>query len=161
MDVRNWPLDKIMQLPDHCFGRRWPLITTNLVVPETTVQWLLSQALPDRCVLWGIHWWAGENGLYTNWLKFALGDHAPANDAAFDGFERLFPGDLDNTFEEGAILWTIHSSLGFDCRLPILAMGRRFAVQIANAHTTAGNTITIVFLVSSIPTEVPDCLLSV
>ncbi|GAI86378.1 unnamed protein product, partial [marine sediment metagenome] len=26
MDIRNWSLDQVMQLPDGCFGRRWPIV---------------------------------------------------------------------------------------------------------------------------------------
>lgn len=161
MDVRNWPLGQIMQLPDYCFGRRWPVITSRRILPDATDQWLITVGLPDAFVLWAVRLWFYPPAIGTAWFKFALGDHEPADVAAFDAFEPLFPGDFENVIVPAAMYIPHYQPAGFECRMPVQVQGRRFAVQVFNGHATNILTFTAVFEVSSIPTEVPDCLLSV
>jgi len=100
MDISNWSIDRIMQLPDWCFGRKWNLITSYNVAKDTTEQWLVKQSLPERIVLWEFGQVNAIGEYHGAYIIPALGDHDPANKAEFDAFERIFKGDLENgTFE--------------------------------------------------------------
>jgi len=149
-----------MQLPDECFGRRWAVISSHQIAADATDEWLVKQPLPDGCVLWGLRVIQGGSEAGVHWVKIALGDNEPVSDATFDAFERLFPGDFDNAAEEGAIYFMYPSPVDMQLRMPIVSMGRRFAVQAHNGNNLVIMNMCVVFLISSIPTEVPDCLLS-
>ncbi|GAH72945.1 unnamed protein product, partial [marine sediment metagenome] len=57
MDVRNWPADRIMQLPDHCFGRRW-LVSVIGARSEIGPAFDISEAgLPEWTVIWNLTLW--------------------------------------------------------------------------------------------------------
>lgn len=161
MDIRDWPLDRIMQLPDHCFGRRWPIITSRVIAGTAVDEWLVEAPLPDKCILWSTLVQFISEAFTDNYFKLALGDHEPANDAEFDAFERVVSGDYENATDEGAVYVIVNILMGFSCRLPLFPQGRRFAIQASNAHPVTPGYFTAIFIVSSIPTEVPDCLLSV
>jgi len=52
MDTSNWGDGRIMQLPDWCFGRRWP-ISCAATVSAGLYRWQLSPSrLPERMVVW-------------------------------------------------------------------------------------------------------------
>ena len=52
MDIRNWPMNRIMQLPDCCFSRRWP-VGVSWLGEAVSVGYDISEAgLPERCVIW-------------------------------------------------------------------------------------------------------------
>ncbi len=78
MDIRNWPLDRIMQLPDHCFGRRWPITLLTPVVQTVTYYDISEMALPEKCVIWELvfYGYGVLGGELTGW-SFALGDVLP------------------------------------------------------------------------------------
>lgn len=160
MDIRDWPLDQIMQLPDHCFGRRWPIVTSRNIAPTIIDEWLVKTSVPDKCVLWELSATSAPLTTLGAYCKFALGDHEPANDAEFNAFERIIQGDLDNATMEGAIYADRYCSLTIRMKNLLLPQGRRFAVQAHNPHATTTVPVTFFFIISSIPTEVPDWLLS-
>lgn len=160
MDVRNWGMAKLMQLPDWCFGSRWNVVSCNTVAVGQTEQWIVDTPVPDTIVLWSIRVFGSQGDIATSWMKFAIGDHEPANDGEFDAFDRLFPGDLDRSVQEGAIPVVKYSMLEFTMRKPIQMDGRRFAIQMSNNHGSVGSFLAWVFEISSIPTEVPDWLVS-
>jgi len=160
MDIRKWPIDKIMQLPDWCFGSRWQIISSRDVAADTTDEWLAKPSLPEYIVLWRIAVTGYVNGGVRNIVKFAIGDHEPASDAEFDEFERIFKGDLENAVAEGGIMLHNYVALDLRMRMPIHSMGRNFAVQFTNGHETGWSNPVFSFEISSFPTEVPDWLIS-
>jgi len=149
-----------MQLPDWCFGRRWPIITTFSIAPDSSIQYIVDQPLPDRIVIWSIGAWGNANATANTSVKYALGDHPPATQAEFDAFERLFKGDLDNVGEEGGIRLTASTMMKMTMRMEVRPQGRRFAIWMHNGHATVTQRITSVIEISSMPTEVPDWLVS-
>lgn len=160
MDIRNWPLDRIMQLPDHCFGRRWPVIFTKQAAIQATSYFISELALPDTAVLWEIHSTIiiGGEATTSTYLphNLKLGDQLPTADAQVAALDDLLPG-LDERDAVGGILRDdIHLTR---LRLPIAAQGRRVVLRLVNTEEVA-----IVFqlglIFSSIPAEVPDWLLS-
>jgi len=160
MDVRNWPMGQIMQLPDCCFGRRWPVLTSRGIATDVTDQWLVGQPIPDRCVLWGLHIVLGGSISTDSFFKLAFSDHEPADAADFNTFERVFRGDFDNAADEGAFYLEYGAELQIPMKVLLEPQGRRFAVQAFNGHESATKYFRAAFVISSIPKEVPDWLIS-
>ncbi len=161
MDVRGWPLDRIMQLPDHCFGRRF-VVSVHLVSITGVVGWDISEiALPERCVLWELVYFIGEDSANFYYVRLALGDQLPTTIAMMDALEPCFMGLGTQGAEPRKI--QVKNSQSWAIRMlrqPIISMGRRLVGEVAavGAETIYAN---VALVVSSIPTEVPDCLLSV
>ncbi|MBA7469582.1 hypothetical protein ES707_04864 [subsurface metagenome] len=160
MDIRSWPLDKIMQLPDCCFGRRWPV---GVYAAEGGIgqYYDISEAgLGDRCVVWQVTYAGGGNWEGVSSIALALGDVLPAGIAEFDALQPLF-SDLG---KRGAVRRAVDIGSGgvvitLQMRLPVHAQGRRIValIEITAAEATGPQAILVV---SSIPTEVPEWLIS-
>lgn len=54
MDISNWPNYRIMQLPDWCFGRRWWVGSYAGNSKGEVYHWCAEENLPDKFVVWGI-----------------------------------------------------------------------------------------------------------
>lgn len=161
MDIRNWPMNQIMQLPDHCFGRRWP-IGVNAYSSATTEGWDISEvALPEQCVIWELSGWIGYSLQQIETFRLALGDQLPTTTAEMDRLEPLFNG-LGRTeagprrIEAGRLTTFFIMNL----RMPVMSSGRRLVLEVVSSGTGVGR-LQVAVVVSSIPREVPDCLLSV
>ena len=160
MDIRDWPLSQIMQLPDNCFGRRWAIIFTQACEGITIYRWISETALPNRCVLWEL-WINGESIItagpdldFPIFLK--LGDQEPTTDAIVTGMAELLPDSDEQTDNNRVYRPNLHL---VNLRLPIDAQGRRVVVRV-NCLEDRAMQLVIALVFSSIPTEVPDCLLS-
>ncbi|MBA7563125.1 hypothetical protein ES708_04778 [subsurface metagenome] len=161
MDIRNWPMDRIMQLPDCCFGRRWPIVFSDAVPAPGGAFYFISEiALPEKCILWELEATTRPlvvEGTVAWFFALKLGDKQPASDAEFTAMEDMLPGcdaiDFSNR--------VIHNNLSLRrLRMPIISSGRRVVLRVdVSDYTSALWAVGLVF--SSFPTEVPDCLLSV
>lgn len=161
MDIRNWGLDQVMMLPDHCFGRRWPIGLQSFLEGAGAVFDVSEAALPERCIVWEVFVSSvGAIGTTSAGFTLALGDQLPANVAAFNACELVFSG-IDSRSRRGEI--EVVSGAGFNIRnlrLPLAVSGRRFVgafIRVLGSPVACHAII----VVSSIPKEVPDCLLSV
>ena len=161
MNIRDWPLDRIMQLPDHCFGRRWPIIF-SLKEPYELYFYISEMALPDYCVLWELY--VCSSGVAavgpppTLWdvdVSFKLGDRLPANLVEFTAMEDIFTG-ADEIVNGNRVVRPV---LNLSMRMSIHSAGRRVVVRVDQTGYNA--PVSIGLVISSIPMEVPDCLLSV
>ncbi len=158
MDIRDWPNGGIMQLPDCCFGRRWPVVFGGVITaPTSTVYYISELALPERCVLWELG--VGSEGVTTKLrmltnYSFKVGDQLPATAAEFVAMEDMFPGCDEvlngaRIMRDGVVLRRL--------RVPIASAGRRVVLRVGVPGDE--NTFFVVGLVfSSFPTEVPDWL---
>ena len=54
MDVRRWPIDKIMELPDWCFGQKWWVGTYVGTTADTPEVFIMEESIPDIFVLWDV-----------------------------------------------------------------------------------------------------------
>jgi len=54
VDISKWPLNKIMQLPDHCFGRRWWVGTYVGTAADATTYFAIEESVPDKFILWDV-----------------------------------------------------------------------------------------------------------
>ena len=160
MDIRHWGLNRIMQLPDHCFGRRF-LVSSNMNVLAAQRVWDISEvALPDVCVIWElVIMVAGTFGTFL-WVQIALGDQLPAAVATFDALDPLFMGLGEQGAEPRTIRVEADNVLHLDrLRMPVAAQGRRLVVEMTTDDgITASGMVAIV--VSGVPKEVPDWLVS-
>lgn len=161
MDVSRWGLGRIMQLPDHCFGRRWPVGVYASTGGTGTYYDISEAGLGDRCVVWQASYWTGGEATARLLVSLSLGDVLPVTDAEFDALEPVF-SDLGRIrlARRGIDLAGVGVFVSFLMRLPVMAQGRRLVGRfevLASALAPPAAVLTV----SSIPREVPDCLLSV
>ncbi|MBA7532758.1 hypothetical protein ES705_24988 [subsurface metagenome] len=160
MNIRNWPMDQIMQLPDCCFGTRWPVscgVTSSAVIDQFTI---VKTGLPDRCVLWELLVLVKSEMAQLFQVEFAWGDQLPPDLSAWNQLQKMFPcqgvQDASNYYWEGGG----HGDLALRrLRMPSPASGQRPCMRV-DKTSTAEYMVTAIFVVSSFPTEVPDWLIS-
>lgn len=161
MNIRDWPMGRIMQLPDNCFGQRWPVYVGSRTEASIPVYDISEAGLPERCVIWSLH--AMSIGLSLSFVNItlALGDALPTIAAEFNANETLF---RDLGVQVGVLreLRLVPSNLfgPVPMRKYIAAAGRRLICRFDPASATL-TVCHVVVVVSAVPTEVPDCLLSV
>ncbi|GAH72580.1 unnamed protein product [marine sediment metagenome] len=160
MDVSSWPLDRIMQLPDWCFGKRWWIGEYLGTAAGELVYNTVHDRLPDRFVLWsmfvqGTDWNAGTGINLT--VKLA---------------ERAYDGD---SFWHADRLFHQIASEQYVYEFFLTMKGMFYLPYIRSVHESKNNRICvafkiraqetpcenqIAFLISSVPREVPDWLIS-
>lgn len=161
MDIRRWPMDMIMQLPDHVFGRRFP-ITCRVRALNTANHFDISEvALPERSVLWQLivdPQLAPSDGCY---IAMALGEQLPTTLAQFNllppliyGYGGLPPEPRTFRFAAAAQI------LVMDLKIPILGPSKRLVVM---GYGATGETMAarVTIVVSSIPNSIPDWMVGV
>ncbi len=160
MNIRNWSNDQIMQLPDHVFGQRWQ-IGMSVILEEAEPQFAIAEmALPERSIIWGVHMVTFGSFAIGMEFSFALGDLLPTTDAIFDGGELLFPGVVAPSGRRSTFAVLTTASVRCEClRMPVATAGRRFIMRAVRTVGVAADSQAVI-TISSIPTEVPDCLLS-
>lgn len=159
MNIRDWPMDGIMQLPDHCFGRRWPIACEISTITDPTYD-ISEIALPERCVVWSValDWWNASIDTDA-YIRLALGDQLPLNVGMMNILEALIRGVGVQSGEPRYIGLEVGSlNLLWPMRMGLAAAGRRL---VMSARPVGGNWLTVrcVLEVSSMPTEVPDWLI--
>jgi len=123
--------------------------------------WDISEVpFPERCVIWEVVFLLGLNATGQPAFRLAQGDQLPTTTAQMDALEPLlmgfgFQGAEPRTF-------------GFDrdaaymripLRMPLSAGGRRLVLEV-DGVTGSIAQVFVGVIVSSLPMEVPDCLLS-
>ncbi len=161
MDIRNWSMDQILQLPDHCLSRRYSVFTSLQMVGDDS-QWDISElGLPDRAIIHELNiYGAAAFGKYTS-VRLALGDQLPTTTAEMDGLEPLFPGMGLQGPDPRSFLVDSGGTLSLRrLKMFLPAQGRRMVMECVAG---TGHIIFVIaaIVVSAIPTEVPDWLVSV
>ena len=156
MDIRNWSLGQIMELPDHLFGRRF-IISCYVAQGAPGSAFDISEiALPEICVIWEVGWFMLLAGGAGDGLRLALGDQLPATAAQFMLLDPLIHGFGIQGPEPRLI--SPRNCLGpvvtNQLRLPVQAAGRRLVLQ--GFATTGPAYIQAWVIVSSVPKEIPD-----
>ena len=54
MDISKWSIEKIMQLPDWCFGKKWWVGTYVGTTADAPEVFLIGESVPDVFVLWDV-----------------------------------------------------------------------------------------------------------
>jgi len=160
MDIRNWPLGKIMQLPDCCFGQRWPISISGETTAVAPVFDIAECALPEKTIIWELHGSTVAPSVDRANCILKVGDHLPANAAEFNAMEYLF-GCMDLvTYGRSAVEIGTNASIHLSrLRYPVLATGQRFVGYFQTASASS-LLVQVTLVVSSVPMEVPDCLVS-
>lgn len=158
MNIRKWASDRILQLPDSCFGRQWPL---SIGMEQTSIGTyfdISEAALPEACVIWKFYMWTPVYALGQVLNSFALGDILPTTDAEFDALEPLFR-DIGIIVAGRRTIRTFRSPspLELSLRMPLAAMGRRLVGRFEWIAESFSN-VYVNLVVSSIPTEIPEFL---
>lgn len=156
MDIRNWQLDKILRLPDWCFGRRW-VVAEALLLDPAEVNYVISQdALPEVCIIWEVWGQNSSPSWGTGSVEFRMGHQLPANLAEFRLLKPLFGpvgevGNIRSAFVLG--------SMGF-YRLDKIRQntetGAAKLVMRMENRATSGGIMQAGIVISSVPREVPD-----
>ena len=158
MDISTWSFDRIMQLPDYMFGRRWP-VTCTVALDLVQPNWGISNfPLPERFVIWGVYFVAPIAFTDSVSVDLRLGDVLPTTTPQFRTYETIFPG-FDH-YSEGLGYWVLGMLSGFELfglRQPVQSMGRRLVVEADRVVGTAAG-VTVVLVISSIPRSVPEWL---
>jgi len=158
MRIDNWPLDRIMRLPDWCFGRRWWVGEYMGRTNGQEYYRLGEDSLPDKFVVWGILIANNCVGMTDAMrLTMRLGTFLPAAPAQVNGMDRIFDGISIPTItyefyvNPNGLTWInaeriIHESNG------------RRLVMLSNGDRTNAYEMTAGMLISAMPKEVPDWL---
>jgi len=160
MNIDNWPLDRIMRLPDWCFGRRFPVsVRVNSYSGAFDVD-ISEIGLPEKCVVWEFISEPYYVDHHNGYARVALGDQLVADEAAFMRLEPLINGYGNQGQGPRQIEYSQYTGpLHISMRMPVAAAGRRLtAMAVAPVEKSYRCRFTIV--VSSMPKEVPDWLIS-
>ncbi len=160
MHINDWPVDRIMQLPDECFGRR-EILQLAVDLTDAGSVWAINPAgLPDRMVIWEVNVAARAVVVVTIHVGLALGDLLPDTDAKYDALELVFPNVISSDGDRGE--FEVSSDAAFDIsnvRFPVVVSGRRLIAKFTRHQGNATEGV-IVVTYSSIPNEVPAWLCS-
>lgn len=161
MDISQWPLGQIMQLPDHVFGRRW-LIYCSARPSGGTAGYDISEIpFPEICVIWELLIDCTIEATTRLVFKIALGDQPIAAAGLIEQLEPLFPGLGEQGPEPREIHYKGNKIIRWNkLRMPVRTAGRRMVVEFTNTSEAAASGAVGV-IVSSIPKDIPDCLISV
>lgn len=160
MDIRDWPLDQILQLPDSYLGRR-DMVTVHLDKTGIGTGWAFSpQGFPERMVVWEFWLQIAASDETLVGVKIRLGDALPTTAAEVIALEPLFANFgflVANDYQLEVVPPVL---LRFNrLKKPIQTMGRRLVIQAGHA-ISANFFLNIGVIFSSIPKEVPDWLIS-
>lgn len=158
MDISKWPLDRIMQLPDWCFGRRWwvgKYVGTQADDPNL---FIIEESVPDIFILWDVLIASAGHtgGTHTN-VTFRLCAEVPTT-ANIKTFRRLM-----RNMSSREQMYDIHlppvstTHLG-PMRTLINAGNDKIGGAFKIVAETADCENTVACLISGIPKDVPDFL---
>ncbi|MBA7690011.1 hypothetical protein ES703_98530 [subsurface metagenome] len=160
MNVSKWPINKIMQLPDCCFGKRWWIGEYIGTTAAELVYFTIKDRLPDWFVLWSMFVqgtdWTAATGIN---LAVKLADRG-VDDDSFWNADRLFHqiGSENLTYE-------FHLTVKGMFYLPYIrsvheSKNNRICGAFKLRVETAPCENQIALLISSVPKEVPDWMFS-
>lgn len=159
MDISQWSISQIMQLPDYLFGRRWEVgVAAQFEIPGVVFD-ISELALPEHCVIWSMGMYFSHTALATVRINLALGDVLPATDAQFDAYEPLFRDVGPIVAGRREIMAAVGSEIRMNfMRYYVNASGRRLVGRLASTIGT-NEMGWVVMTISSLPREVPGWFL--
>lgn len=159
MNIQNWPHDRILQLPLGSYGRKFPVAVAALSAAADYYYGISQLALPEKCILWELFVATETRDVSTTQIRLALGDQLPTTNAQFMALEPFlygfgFPGPDPKQFYVAGSTPVVLRQM----KLPIMTAGRKLVMEI---YASAGDLpVMAVAVVSSLPTEAPDWLVS-
>ena len=160
MDISNWGVDRILSLPDCCFGPRFLVAVSHHSTSSSTFWHLSEIALPEKFVIWEFYLITADRSTNVDYARLAIGDTLPTSSAEMDAHEPLFSGLGFVGFRPRRIHLSVPAPIFFrKLRQPVSAGGRRIILEVS----TGGSTTTDVLMgivVSSFPKDIPEWLFS-
>lgn len=160
MNISNWPIGRIMQLPDCCFGQKW-LVTAEGYSANGARAWDMSElAYPDRMVLWEVNlcWVFSDD--WGQRARIAMADVLPRTAGMMSANVPLLQGIGIQGPEPRFIYSNIYGgNEKISLRKYMEPQGKRLVIE---AYSTAEHylRIRVHTVVSSMPNEVPEWLIS-
>jgi len=160
MDIRNWPMERIMQLPDWCFGRRW-LISKNGGATVGVPQYFISQeSFAEKGVIWAMfvntNTTAALNRLN---IGLAYADVVPVDNLTFMAKQPVFSGLRETNTMIDICVNGQQTMYWSNIRKSTEPPARKMAICTQSFGGGAVNFV-IGLVVSGVPKEVPDWLIS-
>lgn len=160
MDISKWSIEQIMQLPDCAFGQRFPVFVSQSVTGENTAWDMSELSIPSRVVLWSVDVVIVESSSALTWYRLGLGDMKPVSLAEMDGSKDLLMG-YGREGSRPRRVYGLHAGgfVSHKLRQYKEPQGRKLIIEV---HSTADKTMAVRagVIVSTIPREVPDWLIS-
>lgn len=149
-----------MQLPDYCFGRRF-CVCAEGKSDAAAMSWDISEvAFPEHFVLWELLVSLSPIDYRVATIRLAFGDQLPTDLATMNVLEPLIPGlGIDGPEPRFIALPPPYSMISLPLRTPLKPSGRRLVLEVVSAVAATGR-VQVICVVSSIPTEAPDWLVS-
>ena len=160
MNISDWPLDKIMQLPDCAFGRRFLIAIDGQTLATDGGEFVSRTKLPDRAVLWELlfttqhYFYTGKVG-GTYW-SIAFTPSPTLTATSVKEAEPLFP--CQGMWYADKYQFTGLTHL-VNLRMPFEAQSRYLCTDIVSLCDFV-EWFTLHTIWSSVPKEVPDWLCS-
>lgn len=158
MNIEKWDIEKIMRLPDWCFGTRYVLACSAYGANAAYGFDMSEISLPNRGVLWQLTLHTIFSDSSSNYMKIARGNKLPATEAEFNLLKPFVTG-LGQAGAEPRQLVSYPSgqTLSMSMKMPIESVGGRLIIA-AYGQAAKSTRIRVVAVVSGIPKEVPDWL---
>jgi len=158
MNISDWPIGRIMQLPDWCFGRRYWVGTTVETSSAGNRYFIVEERLPKRFVIWKVLMGVPAQATAANFhLGLRLGNELPVA-ATFLGLRKLMTGIALET-DLFDFHWQRYTALDVSGMKNLVeSQGGRIVGVLQLAAETTDIVSNISILISSLPTEVPDWL---
>jgi len=156
MRIDNWPMDRIMRLPDWCFGRRWWVGVYCGEVGGGVAYFMAEENLPDKFVVWSVLI-NSRQPLVSEALRVTmrLGDHIPLSAAEAITMERVMKGVSTPTIVYELFCAPNCNTYIQDLRHLIESAGRKLCV-VSNGDQVHPYQVTVGMMITSVPREVPD-----
>lgn len=156
MDISKWPLNKIMQLPDWCFGRRWWVGTYIGTAADAASYFLIEESVPDRFVLWDVLiFTTGHTDAIIAYVTFRLCREVPTS-GNIKNFDRLLKNFSTRAEMYDLQLPPVSAFHVGPMRTVINAGNNRIGGALKLVSETANCENTVACLISSIPRDIPD-----
>lgn len=155
-DISNWGWGQLLELPDHLFGRRFPVGCFAIVGGVGSALNISEMALPEKAVIWGVSLCTTTTAADQGRISMALGDHLPATTAEYDSFEQLLPDLGQRTGVRGDIYVYRNLCLAFrTLKVGIDTQGRRLVMRYQQIGVDL-NVGQVSLIISSVPRSLPE-----
>lgn len=160
MNTTQWPCDKVLRLPDWCFGRRWLIGLKETLAGAGIAYHIMNNRLPDVCVLWEFEINckspANTGGIVVG---VRLNSQVPVSDPTFQTGDRIFP-NLESPSQNYQFRVSTGGPLSLTrLKMPIVTANRFLTFRIQE-QDGLNMRVNVLFVISSLPKEVPDWVVS-
>lgn len=158
MNIEKWDIDRVMQLPDWCFGTRYP-VGVAVRSPVTNPGWDISEiSLPEMAVLWEVVFWSPKGYTEIDSIRIGLGMKLPTSTAQMDLTTELLKGCGRFATQKRSYLTFGAEVVNVNrIRLPIATGNRKLILELT-PNSSKSNEVQVITIWSSFPKEVPDWL---